>query len=285
LHSLTQSMPLDFFVLFSSTASVFGSAGQANYAAANAFLDGLAHYRHGQGLPGVSINWGPWSGSGMAAVRGKGRERRWASQGIGMIAPEQGLQALERLLRPLRPQVAVAPIQWSRLMQQFGGSVPPFLSQFARAGRGPARPGQMPDRDSGFLQALESAPPKERPAILAAYINQQIARVLGLDPSQPLDPRQPLNEMGIDSLMAVELRNALGKALGRTLPPTMLFDFPTIEALSVFLLDKVLALGQPVAVVEPGPTQERDQELEEMVAAVDSLSDEAAQNALRADGL
>ncbi len=112
LHTLTRDITLDFFVCFSSTASLFGSPGQGNYAAANAYLDALAHYRQSHGLPGLSINWGPWADAGMAASLGKREQMRWGDYGMQTIATEKGLDILERLIAQNSTQVAVCPINW-----------------------------------------------------------------------------------------------------------------------------------------------------------------------------
>jgi hypothetical protein len=126
LHSLTQHLGLDFFVLFSSASALLGGPGQAGYAAANAFLDGLVHYRRAQGAAALSINWGPWAEVGQAAVLGLSLQRRYAAQGIGAIAPQEGLSVLESLIQGREAQVAVLSVQWSSYLQQFpADAVPP----------------------------------------------------------------------------------------------------------------------------------------------------------------
>ncbi len=281
LHRACEGMPLDFFVVFSSTAAVFGSPGQGNYAAANAFLDSLAHYRRGLSLPGLSIDWGPWGSIGMAA-EDRDRERKWKSQGIGMIAPDQGVQAFEELLGFDFPQVLVAPVQWPQLARRFSGSLPPFLSFFASNSAAPAKK-EVSREDAVFLAALAKAPEKERPEMLIGFIQAQIIHVLGLAPSHVFDSRQPLSELGLDSLMAVELRNALGNAIGRPLPATVLFDFPTIEGLATYVIDKVLGLGLATGTSgEAPPARETNPEVEAAFAAVAQLSEEDVQQSLRA---
>ncbi|HLF24968.1 MAG TPA: amino acid adenylation domain-containing protein [Anaerolineae bacterium] len=241
LHTLTLQMPLDFFVLFSSTTSLLGSPGLGNYAAANAFLDGLAHYRRAQGLPGLSINWGAWGEVGMG-VQPAVRERM-ALFGIEPIAPPQGLHALEHVLRRSTAQIAVASIDWRKLLEQFPlGSEPPLLSELF----GEVRARQKDPRSSAapidLLSRLEEAPPDDRRRVLTTFMCEQVRKVLHLDPSSELDVRQPLNELGLDSLVAIEVRNVLGLALGRTLPATVLFEYPTIEGLSNYLADEALHL-------------------------------------------
>ncbi len=284
LHSLTDGRELDFFVLFSSSASVFGSPGQGNYAAANAFLDALAHYRRALDLPGLSINWGPWGESGMAAAVAHRNERRWAAQGLGTIAPDQGLQALEQLLRQDAPQVMIVPIHWPQLLRQFADSgVPPLLSEFAGNATTHATGAGQSAQSGQLLKALTEALPRERREVLITFIQEQIARVLGLGASQSLDLQQPLSELGLDSLMAVELRNALGAALGRTLPPTVFFDFPTLESLTQYLIRDVLSLelAAPAQGDAREPGGEKDVEVDSLLAQVDQLPDADVASLLR----
>jgi acyl transferase domain-containing protein/acyl carrier protein len=246
LHVLTQHTPLDFFVLFSSVASLIGSPGQGNYSAANAFLDALAFHRRAQRLPAVSINWGPWAGDGMTSAAGGGGKRKWTSLGMGTIAAEEGLQALGGLLRESSPQVAVLPTDWPVFLQEFpGGSAPPLLADMARESQLEPGAARLPDEKPEFLRQLEEAPAIKRRSLLTAHIREQVVRVLGLQPSYPLDPAQPLSELGLDSLMAVELRNRLQTNLGHTLPATIYFDYPTIESVSSYLATQVLSLEEP----------------------------------------
>ena len=154
LHTLTQHIPLDFFVLFSAGAALLGSPGQANYAAANAFLDGLAHYRRALGLPALSINWGAWSGVGMAARL----ERRLQDNGLGVIAPEQGVRIFEYLLRQSVAQIAVLPIDWHKLARQFAATgIPPLLSDLVRAAA-PTAQAATTSLQRGLSTALEIRP-------------------------------------------------------------------------------------------------------------------------------
>ena len=241
LHRLTQELPLDFFVLYSSVASLLGSRGQGNHASANAFLDALARHRRSQGQPAISIHWGAWSEIGAAAARRV--DERIATQGIGAIAPREGLQALENVLLQDLAEVGVLPIDWSKYAQQFSADgVPPFLSELAREARVNAdRPAvQQPEH----LRRLAEASPTERRDFLFAYIRSQATKVLTLDPSDPIDQDRPLHDLGLDSLMALELRNLLGTGLGleRTLPATLLFNYPTISALAEYLAKQVLTV-------------------------------------------
>ncbi len=241
LHTATLGMTLDFFVLFSSTSALLGAAGQGNYAAANAFLDGLAHYRRALGLPAMSVAWGPWAEVGMAASLGSKEQQRLASQGMGTIAPSQGLRILEELLGRDEAQIGVLPVHWRKFLAQFApGKIPPVLR--AIAGETASRPVEKaaaPVATNEFQQRLQAAQPAERPGLMVAHVRALVGRVLGLHSPEAIGLQQPLQELGMDSLMAVELRNAIGNAVGRELPATLLYDYPTVKALADFLLEKV----------------------------------------------
>jgi malonyl CoA-acyl carrier protein transacylase len=249
LHLLTKDAPLDFFVLYSSAASIFGSAAQSNHAAANAFLDSLAHYRHAVGLPALSINWGAWSEAGSAAT--KQVENRMALHGFGSIPSRQGIEALENALHSGRPQVAVIPIDWPKFSAQFAGAKPPrFLSELLAPKPGVA-PTQSREADSDFIRRLKATAIGGQHEFLIHALAQQTAKVLALAPDKAIDPHQALSEMGLDSLMAVELRNLLGRMVGRTLPATMLFDYPTLEAIAGYLEREVLIFTESPETVKP----------------------------------
>ena len=239
LHLLTRDRGLDFFVMFSSAASVLGSPGQGNYAAGNAFLDALAHHRQAQGLPALSINWGPWAGEGMAAAK-EGRDRgRRAGRGLQAITPERGVQMLGMLLGRPQAQVAVLPVSWPQFLAQYpAGAQPPLLADLARQSAAPVNGGSARPAAPPLLQTLRQAPPNQRRSLLVAYISEQVTKVLGLDPSHPIDSTQPLNELGLDSLMALELKNLLAGPLGDNLPDTLLLDYPTIDAIAEYLVSE-----------------------------------------------
>lgn len=268
LHTLTLTRPLDLFVLFSSTASLLGTPGQGNYAAANAFLDALAHERRAQGLPAQAINWGGWAEIGLAARRNMAK--RMAAQGIEAIAPLQGLQALEQVLRQNMAQVAVLPINWQQLMEQFAlGGEPPVLAEVVREGRSRMSGRTTSAARSELLRRLSEAPPNNRQHMLEMYLCEQARKVLGLTPSVALDPQQPLNALGLDSLMAIELRNALGLALERTLPATLLFDHPTIASLAGYLAQEVFHLTTGAQARGPASSADR---ADDVLSATKQLS-------------
>ena len=238
LDELTLDQPLDHFVLYASIASLLGSRGQANHAAANAFLDALAHWRRAGGRPALSIDWGAWSEVGAAADRGV--DQRVAQQGIGVIPPDQGLAVLDQLLERAGPQVGVSPVDWPTFVRRYGAAgPPPYFTDVAVAAYRPA-PGAAAG-PGALLAQLEAAVPQRRAGLLADFVREQLVRVLGLAADR-LGDQTPLSDVGLDSLMAVELRNVLGAALGpaATIPATLVFDHPTIDAMTRFLAAQVL---------------------------------------------
>jgi acyl transferase domain-containing protein/acyl carrier protein len=253
LHTLTRHLALDFFICFSSIASLLGSPGQGNYAAANAFMDGLMHHRRALGLPGLSINWGPWAqAAGMAALASERHQARWAGQGINLITPAQGLQALETLLKRNVAQAAVLRINWSSFVRQLPpGMTMPLLETFTQA----VGPVTSPP-SSELLQKLKTTPPEERSAVLLNYIRAQLARVLGLSSPELIEPGQPFFELGLDSLIAIELRNRFEISFGRSLPATLLFDYPTVEALADYLAQEIVSANDST-LPDAQPTDEQ----------------------------
>jgi acyl transferase domain-containing protein/acyl carrier protein len=243
LHELTRSLPLDFFVLFSSTAALLGHPGQSNYAAANAFLDALAHHRRAQGLPATSINWGPWEGTGLAARTGLLDRAR--AQGVAAIDPEGGLKALEYLLWARRTQAVVLPVDWPTLIKSFPpGQQPSLLRAFDE----PLRPDENIRHEPAeptLLSEIAAAPAHLAWGIVLEHVTREACRVLGLDRAAGVDERQGLRDLGLDSLMALELRNRLQRSVGRQLRATLALDYPSIEAISRHLAADVLGVQPP----------------------------------------
>jgi acyl carrier protein len=250
LHEATAGRPLDFFVLFSSAASVLGSPGQAIYAAANAFLDALVHERRARGLPGLSINWGPWSGVGLAARPDRGG--RLSAGGIGSLTPAQGQAALASLLQTDTAQVTVMPVDW-RALARLSPSLAraPFLAPLVAAEAGaPTEPGAEPPRQT--VAALRAAAPAARQGLLEVYLQEQVARVLRLPPAK-LDVHRPLSTLGIDSLMAVELKNRVESELRTSLPLIRLVQGPSVAELAGLLLEQMEGSEPPPTRVERPP--------------------------------
>lgn len=232
LHTLTQHLPLEFFVCFSSMSSLIGSTGQSNYAAANAFMDTLCHYRQALGLPGLSINWGPWSQVGMTANLDSQNQNRIQTNGIGTIAPQQGLTVLEQLLNQSSAQVAVIPINWSEFLSKSSFNSP-FFANFTHTAK--------KLEQSDFRTRLEMANASDRQPLLIEHICSQVAKVLGRNLST-LDQEQRFFELGMDSLTAVELRNRLQNSLRCSVPPNLAFDYPTVTKLANYLVLEIFPL-------------------------------------------
>jgi acyl carrier protein len=236
LHRASRDIPLDFFVLYSSAAALLGSPGQGNYAAANAFLDALAVYRHSLGLPALSIGWGPWSQIGLAADPSRGGSL--PAYGIASLRPEDGIAALDRLLFTPSAQATVLPLDRARLRDAAdSGMLPGLLAGLLAPSAGTAgtrRQGSTEIRQK--LLAVE--PGRRRSAILQQHCISEAARVLKTDVSK-IDATAPLASMGFDSLMSLELRKRLETSLGIELSATVAWRFPTIEKLVPFLADRM----------------------------------------------
>lgn len=248
LHRLTQALPLDFFVLFSSGVALLGSAGQGNYAAANAFMDALAWYRRAQGLPATSMNWGAWAGVGMATSAAV--ERRLAKDGMQSIDVVQGMEIFAQLLRHNPAQIAVLPIDWEKFPKRLAvATQSSFLKKLldeSLAWTQPFNSSFEEEAASGLLQNLREADPNDQLPLLQHYVEQAVKQMLALDEDFALEPGQDLFELGMDSLSAIELRNHFQAILradeGRAIPARLLFEHPTVEDLAGYLLSVVPAL-------------------------------------------
>lgn len=228
LHRATLDEPLEMFVLYASASGLLGLPGQANYAAANAALDALAEHRASLGLPAQAIDWGPWEGAGMAQTLG--------SDGMGRISPAAGAAVLGQLMARRPGHVAVLPTGWQAGLRKGLGSTG-LLAGFAAA---------MPPQDGGpaappFRARLEAAGREERARLLRAHVRQLVATALEFPAPEAVDPARPLEDMGFDSLMNMELKAALEKDLGVLLKATLAYDYPSIDALVRHLVDEVLA--------------------------------------------
>ena len=250
LHNLTLGFPLDFFVCFSSVASSLGTSGQGNYVAANAFLDSLAHHRHALGLPCLTVNWGAWAETGMATNLSEAHQRRLKEWGMDFIMPQQGLPMLGQLLRQEAVQVSVVPVNWSKWLGRLP-AVPPFYKNVQPSKSKSTEPKQLE-----FGQQLEAAPPSQRRGLLAEYLRIQVGKTLGVSSPEEIELGQRLFDLGLDSLMAVELRSRLQSSLGCSLRSTLLFDYPTIEALVDYLAKEVLSLEEVESSTQAIPSQE-----------------------------
>lgn len=238
LHQATLHAPLDYFVMFSSVIHLIGNPGQANHAAANAFLDAFAHHRRAMGLPGLSMGWGVWAEIGSAAdlVR-HGRKRLTDEQGLGIMSPRQGMRTFAALLVQNPKHVSVAPMHWDRFAARFEHLAPYFDEVCANL---QAEDAQKPSEESNFLQMLNQAPVTERRTLLQSHIQRQVSTVLGMAQLPPLTTG--FADMGMDSLMAVDLKSRMQASLGVPLRSTLVFDYPTIEKLTGYLAKEVVRL-------------------------------------------
>ncbi|PAM97119.1 beta-ketoacyl synthase, partial [Streptomyces sp. Alain-F2R5] len=248
LHEATKDLGLDAFVLFSSVAGTFGSAGQAAYAAGNAFLDALARHRRALGLPAASLAWGPWSQeAGMTEGLSETDRRRIARSGLPAVTAEQGTVLFDAALASGEPNVLPVRLDFPALRAR--GEVPPLLRGLIRtpARRSVAAAGSATASDlAARLNALSEA---ERREMMLDLVRGQVAIVLGHSGVQSVHPDRAFQELGFDSLTAVELRNRLGKVTGLRLAATVVFDYPTATLLAGHLLDGVL--GTEAAAVVP----------------------------------
>ena len=256
LHELTQDMDLSAFVLFSSIAGILGAGGQASYAAANAFMDALAADRRAHGLPATSVAWGAWAGEGMIAQTarkaGEGVVVQTAQQaeatmlrrhGIGAMAPEKAIKALEGALLGEETTVTVADIRWEEFAPVFAlaGSrpviedIPEVAAAMATAG------GQRNEAAANELRVrLADTPTERRTQVLTELVRVEVARVLGHQSAAAVNPDRAFKALGFDSLLAVQLRNRLGGATGLELPATLIFDYPTPTVLAKHLLGQLV---------------------------------------------
>ncbi|SES37308.1 Acyl transferase domain-containing protein, partial [Lentzea albida] len=229
LHELTAGLDLRGFVLFSSFAGVVGAAGQAGYAAANVFVDELARYRRGLGLPAVSLAWGPWE-TGMTA--GADLERMSRS-GVPALSVEQGLAMFDAALAAGEP--VVVPVRLDVPALRAGGDVAAVLRGLVRV------PGRRTVAGTGELaRRLSGLDHDERRSVAVELVRAQVAAVLGYADVGEVDAARAFKDLGFDSLTAVELRNRLAAVAGVRLPATLVFDYPSVDALAAFLVDEVL---------------------------------------------
>jgi NAD(P)-dependent dehydrogenase (short-subunit alcohol dehydrogenase family)/acyl carrier protein len=263
LHQMTLDLPLDFFVCFSSISSTLGNAGQGNYAAANAFLDALAHHRRALGLPSLTVNWGPWAEVGMAANLGDRERARMAAEGLGTIAPKQGLQVLGTLLGQGATQIAAVPLNWAKFLRKFpANAYPVVLSELAAA---------LPKSDTSteekvlspeqLKQQLQIGAIEERQKLLVAYLQDLVSKFLGLPPSAQPEPDRALAELGMDSLVSIQLRNRIKTELQIDVAMREFLGDTNIDRLTQALLEQFTFAS---LVLSQAPDADLSEEMEEM---------------------
>ena len=275
LHLLLKPDNLDFFVFFSSAASIFGGAGQANYAAANAFLDALALYRRRAGLTALSVNWGPWADVGMAAVDEK-RGARLAERGFESIPVKEGTELLGTLLSQPRGQIAVMPINWTRWAESFPEAIDaPFVadlkSEWSHHTAG--------TKQAGVLQLVtECESSGAAVAILVEHLTTEAVKILRV-PKERLHVATSLIRFGMDSLMAVELKNRIEGDFKVSIPAARLLQGPSVRELAEWLWNSLSESRmperqqRPVADTDTRSNGHRDARIDDALIDVDELED------------
>jgi len=244
LHSQLMDVPLEHFVLFSSAASVFGAAGQGNYAAANAFLDSLAHYRRTLDLPALVVNWGPWAEVGMAAEPNRGD--RMSDQGIDSFSPSAGVDVLEKLVSRNPVQAVAMAIDWNQWFRNFDEARrKPLLARLAAEleANSETEPGHKLTVIDSILDAENADEARQS---LLSYLRQEVRKVLRISDDR-LDSGVGLNRLGLDSLMAVELRNRIEFDLSLPIPVVQLLRGPSLIELAELLYSEIEKTAVTVA--------------------------------------
>ena len=266
LHRATMDLDLDLFILFSSRVGVMGNPGQANHAAANAFLDQLAGHRRALGLPGQAIAWGAWSEIGEAAEQRERIERRRAALGGRWFTPQQGIKALEKLVRQDTTTSVVMAMDWA-VFEEAAGTRPPLLEDLLSAALDDEAEASTPSGD--LLSQLRGTPAAAHEELLVSFLQQEVQAVLRL-PTAPA-PTVGFFDLGMDSLMAVELRNRLNRAFSEeyTASNTVVFDYPDITTLAGHLAEEIGDVDSaPAPQVQPEPERQPVEQREEDSIAI-----------------
>lgn len=231
LHNLTKELDLHYFICFSSIASFLGSIGQSNYSAANAFMDRFAHYRNSINLPCISVNWGPWSEIGMAASL----VDRLKTQGYKPISVSSGLDMLKQMISLANtiPQVAISPMDWPKYMKRVNKHVS-FFDDVADSTLNKEEENKL-----SLMDVLDSVDSHDKLNVLENSIKEYIRTVIGLRESVEIDTNVSIFDFGLDSLMAVELKNLIEKNVKIKLRSTLLFDYPNVKSLVGYLSQKI----------------------------------------------
>ncbi|MEU7146390.1 type I polyketide synthase [Nocardia sp. NPDC046473] len=232
---LADRSELDAFVLFSSAAGVWGGGGQGSYAASNAFLDAFAEHLRAGGVPATAIAWGPWAEGNTPDGRAAARERM-SRRGMPSMAPDLAVTALHRALDQRDVAVTIADVEWDRFYPAFALLRPrPFLADLPQVAALPAEADNVTSHEAtrtALVERLSGLPEPEWQQVLLDLIRVEVAAVLGHAGPDGVDTDRPLRELGFDSLTAVELRNRLASVSGLRLPATLIFDYPTVDAIA-----------------------------------------------------
>jgi acyl carrier protein len=284
LHELTRGMDLDVFVLFSAAAATFGGAGQGNYAAANAFLDGLASYRRAAGLPAISLAWGLWAtASAMTGHLGSSERARISRGGMIALTAETGLALLDAAVDRDEAQLVAARLDVTGLRARAaqGQDVPPLWRGLVG---GVARPIAAASADAGAAEGLRrrlaGLPAADRNRLLLDLVRAHAAAAIGHASAEGVEPDRSFRELGFDSLTAVELRNRLNAATGLALPATLVFDYPTPAVLCQYLLAQTSD-----QVAEHPPIMAELDKLESALSGIAEKGDEKSRVIMRLEAL
>ena len=299
LDELTAQDDLFATMYYSSAASVLGSAGQASYAAANAYLDGLAEERNARGLRTLSVNWGAWAEGGMVSQLSTGSTARVARQGVRPMLSAAALAALGDAILSGQPRLTIADVNWDLYQAQLpagsaiGGFFANFLPETRRDSDAPkhsapiGKTAAASRTDADEIAIIHGAARSERAPRMEAFVRAAARKVLGLSAGRPMPVDTPMQEFGLDSLMALELRNVLAQAVGRPLSATLLFDYASIRALSKFLLSLVSpdepAEATGVSGAKADERHSRDANFLPLDAELAAMSDDEAEELLLAE--
>ncbi len=277
LHRLTQNDPVQLMVYFSSAAGILGAAGQGSYAAGNAFLDSMAHYRSGRGLTTLSVDWGAWAEAGMAARLAPKHAGRLERQGIHSLSADTALAAMERAIVEQRTQLAVLSVSWERFLE--GRADKAFFSELLSPHSSVAESAQ----EASIRDVLLNAPAEERKTLMEAHVRNCARRALSMAPASAIQEDVPLQEIGLDSLMAIDMKNELAQSLRVPLSAGLLFNYPTVGELTEHLLGilstpasspKSVSANSVRTLVEPAAATRADEN------ALDELSEQEAERLL-----
>lgn len=273
LHEGTRDLVLDHFVMFSSVSSIFGNSSQANYAAANAFLDSLAHHRRALGLSALVVNWGALGGEGYVA-RNERVAEYLARQGTTPLTPREVVMLTESFLNSGTIQAMAMRVDWSKWRQSFRGSQEsPLLEKIYASGVDVSETGGS---KSDWRLKIETCAANERADLIGLAVRDVVGSVLRVKP-EGLRGDQPLTDLGLDSLMAVEIENSIESAIGIALPPASLMKVRTIEQIVALIIEHMGGTAVKVAVVN------LEAEIPLDALDLDALSDEAI-NSLLGEG-
>jgi len=289
LEKLTRSDPIDIFCAYSSLAAILGSPTQSNHSAANAALGLIMKRRTKMGLPGLAIDWGPWDEIGAAA--GNNTLSRLSEQGISALSPAEGRAAASYLTSSASGQVAVAPIEWRRLLKWRGEKTNPLFSKLEHDNPLARKQGKTAgsvrkadsearayEHDTDLLDRISAAHAAKKRIILDVFLEEMLRATFALPAGRKLDPEMPFGEMGLDSLLAIELRNRLGRALGKKLPATLLFESPTIRSLGDTLMSEFIESPEVTQ-----PTIASKHEVRDALFGLEDLSEEELDKMLGLD--